>query len=1301
MQMRKSMFSLIAAVVLSTQVLAAPAHTVGTPMAISPHSSELAAGESHFPYPHRTSTNGSGILYSQIYNVVGGFENAAPSEQLPPDWFIYSSKGADDFTVTDPTGWNISAFNFRVWFRYQQLLWQPPAGTTYAIDIYPDAAGVPALHPICTYAGLNGTLDEASGNRDLSVPLTSSCFLPQGTYWVSMYPVALLYPPQAFWVTSPVTGLGAHAVWQNHFGGFGFGCSAWADMTTCTTMMDGYPDPQHLADGESAFQFEVIGTLGGDSCNGSGAGICLSTTLGTDMADGACGAAKMLEVIVGDQVNFCYTVTNNTGMTLDFQSLGDNINGTLLDRVPESLAAGASYQFNRIVTLGSTKTATSTWTSQDVPPGYDAVATSNTGRVLDRVFCDGFDGNACTAGSSAGFVDIKAIGTATGLREDASVGVAMPFSFNFFGVTSNRICIDENGFILFGTSICPLSGYWTNGMLPTYLLPGPVILPLWDDFTETSGDVYYATTGMAPNRQFIVEWYNRVAYDGALNTDGATFEVVFDEASGKISFEYADVDYTGYGSYAGIPICNGGLCATIGLQNDPALASPFSYREAAVASGSGIDWHQRSPQIFASSDTVTVDVGEARIDVEPKSVSGWVPAGGSAVLNLDINNVGTRDLNWSTAKGPSADAHFPPPGSRFAMPLGDPVQARATPAPLRMDHSLHRMDKPATGIRAAFGTGIAPTFSDDVYNDEFVAFDAASPSSTTLVSPVPGGYKLTGGAFIDGDFATMYAVDGFGASTTNQFLRVDTATGAITPIGSAASLLGQNYSSLKYDPTTARLYASSISGDCTGTSRLWTIDKATGVPTYVGPILGTSCIAAIAIDRAGLMYGIDLIADALYAIDKTTGNASLIGSIGFNANYAQDADFDQSTGILYYAGFDGDREVGNMYTVNVATGEATLIAPIGSFTEMDAMAIATIYGPCSNAADLPWLTINPPSGTTLRGGTSPVSLAIDGSGQVGGAVLKGTVCVTSNDRYEHIVAVPIEVRVPQAIGLSKAFAPASVTVNTDSTLTITLTNANPVPAVLTTQMWDHLPSGLVVSPVSANAVTTCPNGIIGFALGGDSVSLGGTDAQIPAMGSCTVSISVRPSISGSLLNTIPAGTLQTNLGNSPADASASLEATGENTIVDSGFIFLEVPDDEVGLYINWMTGATCTSATAGGCNAPDYNFHAYHDPLALGTQYLAFEWPHASDNCVLKPAGNNNCALLDYGSVIGPASPTGHGNANLWITQSVLGFSFLNPTSGQVNYGFANVISSMDNGFPAYVVEYWYDKSGAAIKAEW
>ena len=100
------------------------------------------------------------------------------------------------------------------------------------------------------------------------------------------------------------------------------------------------------------------------------------------------------------------------------------------------------------------------------------------------------------------------------------------------------------------------------------------------------------------------------------------------------------------------------------------------------------------------------------------------------------------------------------------------------------------------------------------------------------------------------------------------------------------------------------------------------------------------------------MYGMDIVSDALFAIDKTTGNDALIGSIGFNANYAQDMAFDLSTGILYLAGFDGDAFTDYMYTVDTTTGtrEPDRLRSVRAFGEVDAMGIETAGGPCASAA---------------------------------------------------------------------------------------------------------------------------------------------------------------------------------------------------------------------------------------------------------------------------------------------------------------------------------------------------------------
>ncbi len=125
--------------------------------------------------------------------------------------------------------------------------------------------------------------------------------------------------------------------------------------------------------------------------------------------------------------------------------------------------------------------------------------------------------------------------------------------------------------------------------------------------------------------------------------------------------------------------------------------------------------------------------------------------------------------------------------------------------------------------------------------------------------------------------------------------------------------------------------------------------------------------------------------------------------------------------------------------------------------------------------------------------------------------------------------------------LAKAFAPGSVTVDTPSTLTLTLANTNASAATLTAALTDTFPSGLVVAN-PASASTTCPSGSVTANPGAGSISLS-SGAQIPANGSCTVTVHVTSATAGSYVNTIPAGALQTNAGSNAAAATATLTVT--------------------------------------------------------------------------------------------------------------------------------------------------------------
>jgi hypothetical protein len=986
--MRKSTIAIGIAAALSTQAFVSTTNADAAVKVKPQKASGPSHSQPHFKYPNRNAPSGSTVLYDQS----GTAENGAPAQDFQSAYDAYDSQGADDFVVTDAAGWTVSAFNFQVAFLQSGIPTPPPPTIVYNVDVFPDAGGAPGGSATCSASGVTGTLDGT--NTSLSIAMPSACFLAQGTYWVSMTPV-FDFPPQSFWSNQSGATLGNEGVWQNPNGGFGTSCSSWSPISTCV-------GSGTIGGGNPNYLFQVVGAVGGGGGTCGAGDLCLVTTVGPNTSPTACASTDTIDATVGDQLNFCYVITNNTGIELDYHTLSDNVNGTIFTLLNQPVPDGGTFQFNRIATAGSTQTITSTWVGQDVPPGYSAEVTGGGGGgCADRIFADGFDGVPVPCPSSGGFIDITGTGTPLGLGDDSSADVTMPFSFNFYGTTSNVLTVSNNGGALFNT---PGSGLpFTNTSLPASL-SGPAILPLWDDFDSEQGDVYTDTRGSTPDRQFIVEWFDRVHFSGPSNTDGATFELILNE-NGTIQFEYADVEYSGFGNASGDPDdCSGGVCATIGLQNDSTLFNQFSAFEASVTDNSGILWTATSPQSFTGTDTVTVNVGAPDIDVQPPTLAGTVPEGGSSTIPFSINNLGDRDLNWSLTEAGPSNKHFPPPGTRFVMPMGDPSTSTTQRPHLAFPHPR----KPGVignGGRIQLGASVIG-FAADVYFDQFYTLGLDANIGTNVISGAGG--TAFGFKFLDGDLSKTYGIDKFG-SQINTFGTVDATTGAITPIGTSNASADQNgFTGFAQDPTSGTLYASGTT--CGSSSHLYTVDRNTGATTLVGAMPDMGCAIWIAISPDGLMYSVDIINDALFAVDKTSGATSLIGSVGFNANYGQDADFDQSTGVLYWAAFNSDVFGEEIRTVDLDTGATSLVYSLG-FTQIVGLATETVGGPCAQPQDLPWLSLTPDSGTTTPGGSSPVSAGIDGSNNVEGDTLAGTVCVSSNDPDEHTVEVPITVDV--------------------------------------------------------------------------------------------------------------------------------------------------------------------------------------------------------------------------------------------------------------------------------------------------
>ncbi len=157
-------------------------------------------------------------------------------------------------------------------------------------------------------------------------------------------------------------------------------------------------------------------------------------------------------------------------------------------------------------------------------------------------------------------------------------------------------------------------------------------------------------------------------------------------------------------------------------------------------------------------------------------------------------------------------------------------------------------------------------------------------------------------------------------NTTNNLLTIDTVNGNNTVIGPMSVGTGNANApnGMSYDYKTATMYA-------VLSTNLYIVDLYTGAMTLVGPTGISGFLINLACSLDGKLFSINITNDSLYSIDKTSGAATGIGSIGLDASFGQDMEFDHNTGKLYW-GYCGDSTIQNgLYTIDTATGNATLV----------------------------------------------------------------------------------------------------------------------------------------------------------------------------------------------------------------------------------------------------------------------------------------------------------------------------------------------------------------------------------------
>ncbi|MGJ8661556.1 MAG: hypothetical protein ACSHXL_05935, partial [Bacteroidota bacterium] len=159
---------------------------------------------------------------------------------------------------------------------------------------------------------------------------------------------------------------------------------------------------------------------------------------------------------------------------------------------------------------------------------------------------------------TVGFIDIQMTGTDLNLTDDSEAGVTLPFPVLFQGALYGDMTVGNNGGLQLGSTTANI-GYGGN----FNTMASGTMFPWGDDLDDETGNVYWETIGVAPNRILVIQWDNICNFSGSAGAPTVTFQVQIHESNNEIYYVYDDVVFGG--SYAGDDY---GANADIGLSGN-------------------------------------------------------------------------------------------------------------------------------------------------------------------------------------------------------------------------------------------------------------------------------------------------------------------------------------------------------------------------------------------------------------------------------------------------------------------------------------------------------------------------------------------------------------------------------------------------------------------------------------------------------------------------------------------------------------------------------------------------------------
>ena len=203
-----------------------------------------------------------------------------------------------------------------------------------------------------------------------------------------------------------------------------------------------------------------------------------------------------------------------------------------------------------------------------------------------------------------------------------------------------------------------------------------------------------------------------------------------------------------------------------------------------------------------------------------------------------------------------------------------------------------------------------------------INFDVNNVAGMTNIGPLPN----TSDFWHDLEMPANQVDFAYGIRDASDHLyKVVRATGAFTDLGSMGNTTADVLLDLAIDGSNGDIYGVSSNAALTA-DKLWKINPAIPSATLIGSTVNSAGMISLAGDKLGNLWGYDLVNDQFFSVNKTTGVATAVGPLGFNANYGQCMFFDEITNMVTMAAYNFGTNSCEIRTVDVTTGASIVIS---------------------------------------------------------------------------------------------------------------------------------------------------------------------------------------------------------------------------------------------------------------------------------------------------------------------------------------------------------------------------------------